>query len=126
MPTGRPFTDAQTKEMSTAVARASEETGLRFSVFIGPADGDPRHYAQRLHAAFGDAAPQVVLLYVGPTERRLEIVTGRQARGRLGDRACALAGLSMSTSFAGGDLVGGVTNGLRMLADAAGRVRAQR
>jgi hypothetical protein len=29
--------------------------------------------------------------------------------------------LSMTTSFAGGDLVGGVLTGLRMLAEASGR-----
>jgi hypothetical protein len=47
----------------------------------------------------------------------LEIVTGQRAARRLPDRICALAALSMTASFEGGDLAGGVVTGLRMLAD---------
>ena len=80
-----------------------------------------RATAERLHAALGDGAREGVLVLVAPGQRRLEIVTGPEARRRVPDRAASLAALSMSTSFSGGDLVGGVVTGLRMLADAAGR-----
>ena len=50
-----------------------------------------------------------------------EVVTGEAAARRLSDRACALAALSMTTSFAGGDLAGGIVTGIRMLAEAAGQ-----
>ena len=42
------------------------------------------------------------------------------------DRACALAVLSMTGSFAAGDLVGGIVNGLRQLSDQAGHPPALR
>ena len=40
---------------------------------------------------------------------------GTSLRGRLSDRDCALAALSMTSSFTGGDLAGGVLQGVRML-----------
>src|SRR5215211_1373491 len=43
--------------------------------------------------------------------------------GDLGTRTRVLAVLSMTTSFAGGDLVGGIVNGLRQMSDQAGRLR---
>lgn len=124
MPAGEPFSDAQLREINHAVAEADRETGLHFSVFIGPVDGAPRAYAERLHAATGPRASLTVLLAVFPGERVVEIVTGEQSARRLNERSCGLAGMSMSSSFAGGDLVGGVVNGVRMLAEAAGRVAA--
>ena len=39
----------------------------------------------------------------------------------IANEGAALAVLSMTTAFAGGDLVGGIVNGLRQLADQAGR-----
>jgi uncharacterized membrane protein YgcG len=117
---GEPFTNDQVRSMEHAVETATNETGLAFSVYIGGADGDIRDAAERLHAATGPAADEAVLVLVSPGDRLLEIVTGAESARRLTDRACALAALSMTTSFAGGDLVGGVVTGVRMLAEAAG------
>jgi hypothetical protein len=61
-----------------------------------------------------------VLVLVSPGDRLLEVVTGETSSRRISDRACALAALSMTTSFAGGDLVGGIVTGIRMLAESAG------
>lgn len=116
-----PFTDGQVREISRAAATAGAETGLRFSVYVGAVEGDIRDHAERLHAALGADTPRCVLLLVAPGDRQLEIVTGRDAHRRLSDRACALAALSMTTAFSGGDLVGGILTGVRMLADACGR-----
>jgi uncharacterized membrane protein YgcG len=100
---------------------ASSETGLHYSVYVGPVEGEIRDHAERLHAALGALAHRGVLILVAPGDRQLEIVTGKESSRRLSDRACALAALSMTTSFAGGDLVGGIVTGLRMLSEAAGR-----
>jgi uncharacterized membrane protein YgcG len=116
-----PFTDAQIREISRACATASAETGLHFSVYIGAVDADVRDHAERLHAALGPLAARAVLVAVAPGDRQLEIVTGRESARRLSDRACALAALSMTTAFSGGDLVGGVVTGLRMLSEATSR-----
>ena len=121
MPSGEAFTDAQVRDISRACASASQESGLHYSVYIGPVDGDIRDHAERLHAALGPNASRGVLAVVAPQDRQLEIVTGKESSRRLSDRACALAALSMTTAFAGGDLVGGVVTGLRMLSEASGR-----
>jgi uncharacterized membrane protein YgcG len=121
VPSGEAFTESQVREISRTISTLNHETGLHFSVFVGPVDGEVRDYAERLHAALGPRASNAVLVLVAPGERQLEIVTGRQSSRRLTDRTCALATLSMTSSFNGGDLVGGIVVGLRMLAEAAGR-----
>ena len=119
MPVGDAFTQRQADQIRQALANARAETGLLFSVFIGPADGDVRDHALQLHASLGDDAANAVLTFIEPEARRVEIVTGNIARRSLDDRATALASLSMATSFAGGDLAGGIVNGIRMMAQAA-------
>jgi uncharacterized membrane protein YgcG len=121
VPSGEPFTDGQVREISRACSTASAETGLHYSVYVGAAEGDIRDHAERLHAALGALASRGVLVLVAPGDRQLEIVTGKESSRRLSDRACALAALSMTTSFSGGDLAGGIVTGLRMLSEAAGR-----
>ena len=128
MPSGRPgdsssepFTDGQVREISRACSQASAESGLHYSVFVGPVEGEIRDHAERLHAALGSQASRSVLVLVAPGDRQLEIVTGKESSRRLSDRACALAALSMTTAFSGGDLVGGIVTGLRMLSEASGR-----
>ncbi|HVA59104.1 MAG TPA: DUF5130 family protein [Mycobacteriales bacterium] len=125
MPTGEPFTDGQLAEVDRVLAAASAETGLLFSVFVGEPEGTPRDAAETMHAALGPTAASAVLVLVAPGSRRLEIVTGRDVRHRLPDRVCGLAALSMASAFTGGDLVGGITSGVLMLAEAAGRVPVQ-
>ena len=119
MPAGEAFTERQADHIRHALATARAETGLWFSVYIGSIEGDPRGQAQRLHAALGDVADHAVLLLVEPEARRVEIVTGAGASRRVDDRTAALASLSMATSFAGGDLVGGIVNGIGMMAGSA-------
>jgi len=121
VPAGEAFTAHQALQVRQAIAAAEAETGLTFSVYVGRVHGDPRPYAMQLHAALADQADRGVLVLIEPEARRVEVVTGETARRRLDDRAAGLASLSMATSFAGGDLTGGITNGLRMMAQAAAR-----
>lgn len=121
MPSGEPFTNEQHRDIEHVIEIASAETGLHYSVYVGEVDGDIRDAAEAMHAGFGADGSDTVLVVVSPGDRLLEIVTGEAAGRRLTDRACALAALSMTTSFTGGDLAGGIVTGLRMLAEAAGR-----
>ncbi|HWC36784.1 MAG TPA: DUF5130 family protein [Mycobacteriales bacterium] len=120
VPSGEAFTNEQQNDIERVIELANSETGLRFSVFVGNVEGDIRDAAEAKHASFGAQASDTVLIVVSPGDRLLEIVTGDAAARRLSDRACALAALSMTTSFAGGDLAGGIVTGVRMLAEAAG------
>jgi hypothetical protein len=121
VPSGEAFTNQQFAEIERVVEAASRETGLTFSVYVGNIEGEIREAAEKLHAGFGPDATNTVLVAMSPGDRLLEIVTGEAASRRLSDRSCALAALSMTTSFAGGDLAGGIVTGVRMLAEASGR-----
>jgi len=105
-----------------------EENGLDVSLVVGDLDlEDPSQFragADRLHAALGPRSADAVLLVVAPGQRRVEVITGPGVRRRVPDRVCALAVLSMTTAFGGGDLGGGITEGLRQIADSAGRREA--
>lgn len=135
-----PFSGAQLTRLSDALAAADAETGLHFSVYVGPLATDdalpagadeppkassesldappPTLAARHLHAQLLNPA-DAVLLAVSPNQRVVEIVTGERSRKVLSDRTCALVSLSAVSAFAGGDLVGGIVTALRMLTDRA-------
>ncbi|TKJ33936.1 DUF5130 family protein [Blastococcus sp. CCUG 61487] len=115
------FSFRELARIDEALTMSSRETGLRFTLYIGDLGTPTRARAEELHAYSGGDTTEAVLIAVSPGQRVVEVVTGAAAARRLPDRACALAVLSMTTSFAGGDLVGGIVNGLRQLADQAGR-----
>lgn len=121
-----PFTARQLWRLDEALTLSSLETGLTFSVYVGALDEPTHDHAERLHAGLGAVAPNAVLIAVSPGQRMLDIVTGERSAKRLPDRSLALAALSMRASFSNGDLTGGLVNGLRMLADQAGRQRPGR
>ncbi len=116
-----PFTPPQLTRIDEALTLATRSTGLLFSLYVGglaePTRAEAEAMTARIPAASGVG---VVLLAVSPGQRVLHIVTARGATKRLPNRVCALAALGMRAAFAGGDLTGGVVNGLRMLSDAAG------
>jgi hypothetical protein len=112
-----PFTPTQLARLDEALTLSSRETGLTFSVYVGEFRPPTRAHAEALFEKLDDSS---VLVAVSPGQRTLHIVTGPVSARRLPNRACALAALAMRASFANGDLVGGITTGLRMLADSAG------
>lgn len=117
---GRAFTDRQVADIRRTIEHAQDETGTRFSVYVGGGAAD-RAFARRLHAALGAAAPHTVLFVVDPEARAVEIVTGAYARARVDDQTCGIAALSMATSFSVGHLVGGICDGINMVRERARR-----
>lgn len=116
----------QQERIEHAVATCRHENGLDVSVLVGDLDladlSGFRAGAERLHAALGpDRSPAAVLFVVAPGQRKVEIVTGPGVRRRVPDRVAALAVLSMTSAFTGGDLAGGIVDALRQVADSAGR-----
>jgi uncharacterized membrane protein YgcG len=118
----------QQERIATAIDRCRADNGLDVSVLVGDLALDDlaqfRPAAERLHAALGERGETAVLLVVAPGQRRVEVVTGPGVRRRVPDRVAALAVLSMTTAFGGGDLVGGIVDAIRQIADAAGRREA--
>jgi hypothetical protein len=120
------FTFHELARLDEALTMSSRETGLRFTLYIGDLGPRTRVQAEELHARSGAHPADSVLIAVSPGQKVVEVVTGAGASRRLPDRACALAVLSMTSSFAAGDLVGGIVNGLRQLSDQAGHPAALR
>jgi len=120
------FTFHELARLDEALTMSSRETGLRFTLYIGDLGPRTRVRAEELHARSGSNPSDAVLIAVSPGQKVVEVVTGAGASRRLPDRACALAVLSMTSSFAAGDLVGGIVNGLRQLSDQAGHPAALR
>lgn len=129
MATGNPRDEglsvSQQERIEHTVSLCRKENGLDVSVLVGDLDvadlADFRAGAETLHAALGERAHNAVLIVVAPGQRRVEVVTGPGARRRVPDRVAALAVLSMTTAFSGGDLAGGIIDALRQISQAAGR-----
>jgi len=117
---GEAFSLDQRHRIERAIATAERETGLTFSIRVGPISDEPRLETERLLANIGDNREPIVLILIGPGERLLEVMTSPAARRRISDHAAGLAVLSMVSSFGVGDVVGGIIAGIRQLADAAG------
>ena len=122
----RIFSWHELARLDEALTMSSRETGLRFTLYIGDLGKQTRVRAEELHARSGGNPTESVLIALSPGQRVVEVVTGAGAARRLPDRACALAVLSMTGSFAAGDLVGGIVNGLRQMSDQAGHPAALR
>ena len=122
------LTVSQQERIEHALSQARTENGLDISVVVGDLDitdlSGFRQAAETVHEALGERARSAVLVVVAPGQRRVEVVTGPAARRRVPDRVAALAVLSMTSAFAGGDLAGGVVDGVRQLATAAGTAPA--
>ncbi|HAN71638.1 MAG TPA: DUF5130 domain-containing protein [Actinobacteria bacterium] len=112
-----PITDSQRRDLMTIVDKARTLSGFAFAIYVGPLPAG-RASALEQHATLRDPAA-TVLVAVSPAERLLEIVTGANVAVDLDDQSCRLAALSMTTSFAAGDLVGGLREGCAMLAEHA-------
>ena len=108
------FTASQRVSLDQAIRAAEQVCRFEFSVFVGTAEGEPRPFAERLHAALSTPA-RSVLIMVDPAAHVVEVVTGVEVRRYLGDREVALAVLDMQGEFAGGDLVRDLRRGISMM-----------
>jgi uncharacterized membrane protein YgcG len=118
VPAGDAFTPDQLSDLERAIRNAEASSGLHFSVYVGGADSETRPFALDLLNQLDDPEHSV-LVYVDPAGRRLEIVTGSAARRQLNDTQAGLAALTMQTSFAAGNLTGGLVTGVQQLGDHA-------
>lgn len=112
------LTPADRFEIDKAIRAAEESSRCEFSVFVGRAQGEPRAFASRLHAA-AVAPDRSILVSVDPVGHTIEVVTGAEVRRTLTDHQVDLAILAMRSAFAEGDLVDGLVRGINQLADNA-------
>ena len=112
-----PITQGQRKDLQGIVELARTISGFAFALYVGPLEGG-RDGAVAVHSDLRDPA-STVLVAVDPGQRSIEVVVGVNAAVDLSDRACELAALSMSSSFAAGNLAGGLREGIVMIAEHA-------
>ena len=112
------FSSAERYALDETIRKAEQQSRVEFSLFVGSAEGDPRTFATQLHNSLV-APARSILIMVDPEARALEIVTGGYVRRTLTDKEVELTALQMQTSFAEGDLVGGLKRGIAMLAEHA-------
>ena len=115
------LTPGQRADLQRILLHAEEQSGLTFSAYVGSWDGG--RDAVEVMLSELPSPDRSVMVAVDPAGRRLEIVTGRLARISLDDHACALAAMSMTSSFGAGDLMGGLRDGIYVLADHGRRMR---
>jgi hypothetical protein len=123
VPAGEAFSRGQRQRIDRAIVTAQEQCGLRFSVYVGAVDGDLRERTRAMLAACGADQARTVQIAIDPAARQLEVVSGTQAAGQLSDHGASLGAMSMTTSFLGGDLAGGIVDGLRTMAEHAATPR---
>jgi len=110
-------TAKQRKALRETIELAREISGRCFGLYVGPlADGNVS--ARAKHAQISGAAT-AVLLAVDTDRGVIEIVTGIDAITIIDDRTCELAALATRSGLEGGDLVGGLRDGLMLLAEHA-------
>jgi uncharacterized membrane protein YgcG len=117
---GDGLTAAQRLQIDKAIRDAETSSRHEFSVYVGRGEGDPRDYAERLHASLVNPA-RSVLVMVDPAERTIEIVTGLEVRRSLTDEEVGLAVAEMASLFEHGDVANGIVRGICLLASHAER-----
>ena len=121
MAAGEAFERDQHERIERARRAAEAQTGMRFWLRVGEYDGDKKLEAEHLLANLVDTSRDAAaLVLVAPGARQVEIMTTSAGKRRLTDQACGLVVLAMTSSFAVGDLVGGLVTAFRQLSDAAG------
>ena len=120
MPAGDGVTARQRQAIEEIVSAAENLCGLSFKVYVGQLS-DGRASAEALLQASAGESTRTVLTAIDPTSRTLEIVTGSHASTSIDDRTCALAALAMTSSFQAGELIGGIRNGVNLMAEHARR-----
>lgn len=119
MATGAFLTDAERASLDATIRAAEQTCRAEISVYIGrTGDQDPHVFATSLHNTLVAPARSILVL-VDPAKRAVQVVTGGYVRRKLTDAEAALAVEEMTRSFADGDLAGGLTRGIRLLADHA-------
>ena len=118
MAAGELFSNADRLAIDSTIRKCEQQSRIEFSVFVGEADGEPRPFATQLHNTLV-APSRSVLIMVDPVNRVIEVVTGGYVRSKITDSEVELAIAAMQSSFAAGDLAGGIRQGITMIAEHA-------
>ncbi|HEV8023756.1 MAG TPA: DUF5130 family protein [Candidatus Nanopelagicales bacterium] len=108
---------AERTDIERIVQRARDICGFEFAVFIGELPHE-RESAIAVHAGLHDP-DAAVLIAIDPGRRTMDIVTGGRVKRNIDDRTCEFAMLTLRSSLNVNDVVGGVRDGVSLLAEHA-------
>ncbi|HEY9310767.1 DUF5130 family protein [Williamsia sp.] len=117
MPSTPPFKTNELVALDEALADATDETAIRFSVYIGDLGDDAVAGA----AAILPNAPEpehAVLIAVSPNTKDVVVVSGKEVAARLNDRVAQLGVTAAIAGIRSGDLVDGLISAIRVMAAA--------
>ena len=115
-----PFPDRELIRLDTALTDASRRSKARFAVYIGDLGGDAPARAREILAAV-QTADNAVLLAVSPDQRAIEVVYGRDVRGRGIESAGPHGVVAAAAAFRAGNLVEGLVSALRVMSAGTAR-----
>lgn len=118
MATSAHLSSAERASLDATIRDAEQSCRAEISVYVGDSDENARAFATSLHNTLITPS-RSILVMVDPGRRRVEIVTGGYVRRKLTDDEVALAVQEMTSSFAEDDLAGGLSRGIRLLAEHA-------
>lgn len=117
VPSTPPFKTDELVALDEALFDATDQTGIRFSVFIGDLGADPVAGA----AAILPSAPEpehAALIAVSPNTKDVVVVSGKEVAARLNDRVAQLGVTAAIAGIRSGDLVDGLISAIRVIAAA--------
>lgn len=111
------LTASEQTQLDRTLRAAESRSRIEFSIWTGRASGEPRAFAQGLHAQL-NAPEHSTLFMVDRIARSLEVVTGSRVRAKVPDEVVAAVVAGMVADLADGDLLGALTRGMNEIADA--------
>lgn len=109
-----PFAMVDLVTLDIALTRATRQSKARFAVYVGELGTDT---AAGARAVLADVPTpnNAVLLAVSPNQRAIEVVYGRDVRGRGAETAAPLGVSAAASAFREGNLIDGLISAVRVM-----------
>lgn len=117
-----PFDKFDLIRLDEALTYGTRDTGVKFTVYLGPLGKHPNDKAFALLDSLDDAA-HTALVAVDPDDQLIEIVSGAAVADKVGDRVCRLGVTAAIPQFQRGHLIDGLVAAVEVMAAAARPVR---
>ncbi|MFX4271519.1 DUF5130 family protein [Propionibacteriaceae bacterium Y1685] len=115
-----PFTIGERESLARAVVRAERESGLPYSVYVGPAPSgvEADDFAEELHNSLADP-DRSVLIMCDPESEDLEFVLGESAARLVDDHSLSLVSLTIEAGRANHRTMNGLSTAIDQLSEHA-------
>ncbi|MBD8505698.1 DUF5130 family protein [Hoyosella sp. G463] len=118
-----PFDRDHRIRLDEALIRATRDTGIKFTIYLGDLGAESNDKAFELLDSLDDAAHSA-LIAVAPGERRIEVVSGSAVAHRVTDRICQLGITAALPLLREGDLLDGLVAAVKVMSAATTPVRS--